>query len=163
MKSQTKSRRTVFEHPTGRFEVLEISGVNLMGDTFCYHEAVFTPKRDKRGIAHMPEEEAEQNAGFRHESGRMTEEIRERIRAMCREGLRTAVIVAETGFSAQTVRNITRDLREAKIVRKWTPSEKRRVMYMWRAGIGYAAIGKELGRNPRSVADLVQREIKDDV
>lgn len=153
----------MFEHPAGRFEVLEISGVNLMGDAFCYHEAVFTPKRDKRGIAHMPKEEAEQNAGFRHESGRMTEEIRERIRAMCREGLRTAVIVAETGFSAQTVRNITRDLREAKIVRKWTPSEKRRVMYMWRAGIGYAAIGKELGRNPRSVADLVQREIKDDV
>lgn len=46
---------------------------------------------------------------------------------------------------------------------KWTPSEKRRVMYMWRAGIGYAAIGKKLGRNPRSVADLVQREIKDNV
>lgn len=158
-----EERKTIFEHPEGRFEVLEISGVNLMGDPFAYHEAVFTPKRDKRGIAHMSEEEAKQDTGFRHENGRMTEEIRERIRAMCREGLRTAVIVAETGFSAQTVRNITRDLREAKIVRKWTPSEKRRVMYMWRAGIGYAAIGKELGRNPRSVADLVQREIKKDV
>lgn len=163
MKLRTSKKTTIFVHPKGYFEVVEISGVNLMGDTFRYREAFYTPNRDRRGIAHMSEEEAEQNVGFRHESGRMTEETRERIRAMCREGLRTAVIVAETGFSAQTVRNITRDLREAKIVRKWTPSEKRRVMYMWRAGIGYAAIGKELGRNPRSVADLVQRGIKDDV
>ncbi len=163
MKSQTKSRRTVFEHPAGRFEVIEISGVNLMGDPFSYHEAVFTPKRDKRGVAHMTEEEEQQNAGFHCENKRMDERERERIRAMCREGMRTAVIAAETGYSTQTVRNITRDLRNAKVVRKWTPDEKRRVMYMWRAGIGYAAIGKELGRNPWSVADLVRRELNDDV
>lgn len=38
MKLRT-SKKTIFVHPNGYFEVVEISGVNLMGDTFRYREA----------------------------------------------------------------------------------------------------------------------------
>ncbi len=41
MKLRT-SKKTIFVHPNGYFEVVEISGVNLMGDTFRYREAFYT-------------------------------------------------------------------------------------------------------------------------
>ena len=50
MKLRT-SKKTIFVHPNGYFEVVEISGVNLMGDTFRYREAFYTPNRDRREVA----------------------------------------------------------------------------------------------------------------
>ena len=45
-----ESKKVVYRHPQGRFEVVEVSGRNMMGETYRYREAHLTPARDSRGF-----------------------------------------------------------------------------------------------------------------
>ncbi len=148
------SKKTIFVHPNGYFEVVEVSGVNLMGDPFCFHEAIYTPNRDRRGIAH--EEKQEQAIRFK----RMTSVEKEKIRALWRNGMKTMEISRATGRSTQAVRDATKDLREPKNVRVWTDAEKEQALGMWNCGANYSQIGRALDRNPASVRDMLRRELK---
>ena len=152
---RTTSKKTVFVHPNGYFEVVEVSGVNLMGDAFCYHEAVYTPNRDKRGVAHE-ENTAQAMPRFR----RMTCEERESICTMFLDGMKTAEIAQKTGRSTQAIRDATKDLREPKNVRFWSEDDKNKAREMWFDGYSFSRIGRELDRNPSSVRDMLQRELK---
>lgn len=152
MKSQISKREVIYEHPDGRFEVIAMSGVNFMGDPFCYHEAVYTPKRDKRGIAHDDSPEQQDKIWT---SRTISDANRERIRAMCREGLRAAEIAKIIGCSTQSVRNITRDLRESKVIRRWTDEEKENAIRLYENGYTYASIGEKMGRHPASVRSFL--------
>ena len=125
-----------------------------MGDPFHYCKAIYTPNRDKRGIAH--EEAPEQTLRFNH----MTPAEKEEIRAMCRSGMRTAEIAQKTGRSTQSVRDVTKDLRQPKAVRVWSESDKKKAQAMWFEGYSLSRIGKALDRNPSSVRDMLRRELK---
>ena len=148
------SKKTIFVHPNGYFEVVEVSGVNLMGDPFCFHEAVYTPNRDKRGVT---QEEAEQAV---RKCPRLTQKERENIRDLWRKGMKTMKISQMTGRSTQAVRDATKDLREPKNVRFWTDTEKEQALGMWNCGANYSQIGRALDRNPASVRDMLRRELK---
>ncbi len=43
--------RVIWRHPRGRFDVIETRGTSLLGPPYAIRETVFTPERDKRGIA----------------------------------------------------------------------------------------------------------------
>lgn len=45
-----EKKRVVYRHPKGRFEVVEVSGRNMMGQAYRYREAHLTPARDSRGF-----------------------------------------------------------------------------------------------------------------
>lgn len=47
----TEQRRTIWRHPRGIYETVEVSGVDFFGEHYCYRETVYTPKQDTRGIA----------------------------------------------------------------------------------------------------------------
>ena len=47
----TEQRRTIWRHPRGIYETVEVSGVDFFGEHYCYRETVYTPKLDARGIA----------------------------------------------------------------------------------------------------------------
>lgn len=46
-----ETRRTIWRHPRGIYETVEVSGVDFFGEHYCYRETVYTPKQDARGIA----------------------------------------------------------------------------------------------------------------
>ena len=50
MSRQSEKQRIVYRHPLGRYEVIEVTGVNIMGDTYRIREAELTPERDARGL-----------------------------------------------------------------------------------------------------------------
>ena len=154
---RTKSKKTVFVHPNGYFEVVEVSGVNLMGDPFHYCKAIYTPNRDKRGIAHEEEYAVQKTMPHFH---RMTCEERESIRTMFLGGMKTVEIAQKTGRSTQAIRDATKDLREPKNVRFWSEDDKKKAREMWFDGYSLRRIGRELDRNPSSVRDMLQREWK---
>lgn len=52
MQKNTETRRTVWRHPRGIYETVEVSGVDFFGEHYRYRETVYTPKQDARGIAH---------------------------------------------------------------------------------------------------------------
>ena len=43
--------RVIYHHPRGRFDVIETRGTSPLGPPYAIRETVFTPERDKRGIA----------------------------------------------------------------------------------------------------------------
>lgn len=167
MKLRT-SKKTIFVHPNGYFEVVEISGVNLMGDTFRYREAFYTPNHDRREVA-REEDLPTHFARMGHlESGdckprkayRLNAEEQEYICSMFQNGMSTAKIAQQMGCSVQTVRNVTKDLREPKMVRMWSEVDKAKAREMWFDGCSFSQIGRALDRNPSSVRDMLQRELK---
>ena len=50
MSRQGETKRVVYRHPLGRYEVTETTGVNIMGDTYHIREAELTPEWDTRGL-----------------------------------------------------------------------------------------------------------------
>lgn len=57
------------------------------------------------------------------------------------------------GCSVQTVRNVTKDLREPKMVRMWSEVDKSKAREMWFDGCSFSQIGRALDRNPSSVRE----------
>lgn len=167
MKLRT-NKKTIFVHPNGYFEVVEISGVNLMGDTFRYHEAFYTPNRDRREVAReedLPTHFARMGhlkSGDRkpRKAYWLNAEEQEHICDMYQNGMSTANIAQQMGCSVQTVRNVTKDLREPKTVRMWSKVDKEKAREMWFGGCSLKRIGKALDRNPSSVRDMLRRELK---
>ena len=51
MDTNTETRRTVWRHPRGIYEVVEISGMDVFGQPYRYRETRQTPRRDRRGLA----------------------------------------------------------------------------------------------------------------
>ena len=47
--------RVIWRHPRGRFDVVEHRGASPLGPPYRIREAVLTPERDERGIAHKEE------------------------------------------------------------------------------------------------------------
>ena len=79
---------------------------------------------------------------------------------MFQNGMSTANIAQHMGCSVQTVRNVTKDLREPKMVRMWSEVDKAKAREMWFNGCSFSQIGRALDRNPSSVRDMLQRELK---
>ena len=46
-----ETRRVVYRHPRGRYEIIEIAGVDCYGQPYRYRETRQTPRRDRRGLA----------------------------------------------------------------------------------------------------------------
>lgn len=51
MRRNAETCRTIWRHPRGIYETVEVSGVDFFGEHYCYRETVYTPKLDARGIA----------------------------------------------------------------------------------------------------------------
>ena len=47
----TETRRVIWRHPRGIYEVIEVSGIGVFGVPYRYRETVPTPDRDMRGVA----------------------------------------------------------------------------------------------------------------
>ena len=91
---------------------------------------------------------------------RLNAEEQEYICSMFQNGMSTAKIAQQMGCSVQTVRNVTKDLREPKMVRMWSEVDKAKAREMWFDGCSFSQIGRALDRNPSSVRDMLQRELK---
>ena len=51
MSTSAETRRVVYRHPRGRYEIIEIAGVDCYGQPYRYRETRQTPRRDRRGLA----------------------------------------------------------------------------------------------------------------
>lgn len=47
----TETRRVIWRHPRGIYEVIEVSGIGVFGVPYRYRETAPTPDRDMRGVA----------------------------------------------------------------------------------------------------------------
>ena len=147
--------RTVWTHPKGRFEVREYSGINFMGDPYCYREAVLTPERDQRVTMRQGQDP--------HRPSRrpLTDEEREKICALYRDGVEMTEIVRRVKRSLDAVRRALElaGLRERRMRVNWTAQEIDKARRMWLDGASSHQIAAQLGRTASGVRQKLN-EIK---
>lgn len=158
-----KTQEVVWRHPKGRFDVVETSGINMMGDHYTYREAVLTPRRDARGMASeigLPDA----GRGLVTEAlpkrrAHLTEEERARILQLARDGRTATEIARETGRSVTTVNKVTRGqgVRVRQTVRGWTQEEIDTVRRLRDAGRKTFEISAAVGRTAQAVRGLIDR------
>ena len=48
----SETRRVIWRHPRGIYDVVEVSGIGTFGRSYRYCETVRTPERDRREMLH---------------------------------------------------------------------------------------------------------------
>lgn len=93
--------RVIWRHPRGRFDVVETCGTSPLGPPYRIREAVLTPERDERGIAHKEEP---------HKPDRSTWKSTARKHSYTRIGPREAEMIADMYQNGCNYSRIAREL-----------------------------------------------------
>lgn len=159
MSRQGETKRVVYRHPLGRYEVVETTGVNQMGNTYRFREAFLTPGRDARGrlidadkIA--PHRQLPDEIRLRTDVKRISEKERACIRDLWQQGWTIRQIANKLLRSDNTINDFLKrnGMRSPKDRRFWTEEEHRTLVRMYLQGESHEAIGQALGRTRKAVS-----------
>lgn len=167
-----ESKKVVYRHPKGRFEVVEVSGRNMMGETYRYREAHLTPARDSRGFvprtrpvytpapktAEPPQApKTDRRGGLRY---RLSDEEKRTMCMLWNQGMSMVEIAKQTGRNKTTVRNyltLEAQLRTPSKMRGWTEQERAEARRLFRLGYTQSEIAQMLGRSVAAVEHVTRK------
>lgn len=169
MSRQGETKRVVYRHPLGRYEVTETTGVNIMGDTYHIREAELTPEWDARGLLNdadkiappilaIPEDPPQKRT--RKVIGK---EERKRICAMWRQGFTAREIAIKCDRADSTILGLLNDegLREPKMRKPWEESDTAEAVRLWNDGWSMTRIAEKMGRKKSTVAHYLRLVAKE--
>lgn len=161
MSRQGETKRVVYRHPLGRYEVTETTGVNIMGDTYHIREAELTPEWDERGllndavmiappIAQSLPEEPVQKRKFQ----KINADEAKRIERLWRQGFSIRQIADDCSRADSSINAFlcTHGLREpgSKVI--WTEEDDATAKRLWEAGWSKTRIAEYIGCKTSTVA-----------
>ena len=158
--------KVIYRHPKGRFDVIETTGVGMLGIEYRVREAVLTPERDQRGMLHdsdrLPRPIHELHTAAEVEIKKttpMTDEEKKRIRALFRKGYSVPKIEQATGRSETAIRKylIRAGLMQKAEVRLYTQEELKLMRKLWAQGWSAREIGERIGRTKEAVYSTLKR------
>lgn len=167
MSRQSEKQRIVYRHPLGRYEVIEVTGVNIMGDTYRIREAELTPERDVRGlvtnadkvvpaiIRSMPEEPV-QKRRFQ----KINADEAKRIERLWRQGFSIRQIANELLRSDNTINDFLKrnGMRKPKDRALWTEKDTLHAKKLLAQGMTFRQIAVEMGRSMGTVYDNLRKK-----
>lgn len=161
MSRQSEKQRIVYRHPLGRYEVIETTCVNIMGDTYRIREAVLTPGRDARGrlsdavrkappIAQALPEEPVQKRRFQ----KIGSDEAKRIEQLWRQGFSVRQIADDCGRADSSIRAFLcmHGLRQPGVKVIWTKEDDETAIRLWKAGWSKTRIAEHIGCKMSTVA-----------
>ena len=156
MSRQGETKRVVYRHPLGRYEVIETTGVNIMGDTYHIREAELTPEWDARGLLTNADKRAVGNYATRNDP--ITEDEKKKICKMYASGRTVAQVAGEFCRSYDAINNVLKEknIRQSeKKGRKWTTTERQTVAMMYMEHHDVADIAAAVGRSMSAVSNVL--------
>ena len=167
-----ESKKVVYRHPKGRFEVVEVSGRNMMGQAYRYREAHLTPARDSRGF--LPRAKAtftpatktgepplvpktNRRGGSRT---RLSEEEKRTICMLWNDGATMNDIakqIRRTNTAVRKYLTLDAQLRTPSKMRGWTEQERAEARRLFRLGYTQSEIAQMLGRSIAAVEHVTRK------
>lgn len=165
MSRQSEKQRIVYRHPLGRYEVIEVTGVNIMGDTYRIREAELTPERDVRGVLTNTDKVAlpqplPDSIRSKRDVKRISDAERARICDMWRQGRSIRQIANELLRSDNTINDFLKrnGMRKPKDRALWTEKDTLHAKKLLAQRMTFRQIAVEMGRSMGTVYDNLRKK-----
>lgn len=165
MTKQGEKKRTVYRHPLGRYEVIEVTGVNIMGDTYRIREAELTPEQDARGLLTNADKVAlpqplPDSIRSKRDVKRISDAERARICDLWRQGWSIRQIANELLRSDNTINDFLKrnGMRKPKDRALWTEKDTLHAKKLLAQGMTFRQIAVEMGRSMGTVYDNLRKK-----
>lgn len=155
----------MYRHPQGRYEVIEVTGVNIMGDTYRIREAMLTPERDARRVLTnadrvAPVQPLPDSMESKRDAKRISDEERARICDLWRQGWSIRQIANELLRSDNTINDFLKrnGMRKPKDRALWTEKDTLLAKKLLAQGMTFRQIAVEMGRSMGTVYDNLRKK-----
>lgn len=151
---RNEKKRIVYQHPMGRFQVIETEGINAFGNICRIRVAVLTPKMDKSGML-TDADKYDQEIPKHKCNAKLSEEEVKTICELYQDDVTVMEIAKYIGRGLDVVRRVLdrTGLRpRVKKSRSWTDEERKKVYQMWKQQCSMKEIGEAVDRTWKAVA-----------
>lgn len=170
MSRQGEKKRVVYRHPLGRYEVVETTGVNQMGEPYRFREAFLTPQRDARGqltdadkgqtawhkkiVKVLPAEPQEKRM-----RKQFSEDEKKRVRTMYRQGFSIQEIAFDLNRNHSTIYTylVKSGLHGNMEREEWTDQHDKIAKALWEQGYSLRQIAERMGKAKSTVGLHLRR------
>ena len=165
-----EKKRIAYRHPLERYEVVETTGVNQMGDTYHIREAKLTPERDARGMLTdadkvPPAWHKEKSQALPAETKEkrlrkpFTEDEKQRVRTMYRQGFSIQEIAFDLNRNHSTIYTylVKSGLHGNMEREEWTEQHDKIALALWNQGYSLRRIAEQMGKAKSTVGLHLRR------
>ena len=165
-----EKKRIVYRHPLERYEVVETTGVNQMGEPYRFREAVLTPGRDARGrltdadkVAPAWHKEKAKALPDAPKEKRLrkpfTEDEKQRVRTMYRQGFSIQEIATDLNRNHSTIYTylVKNGLHGNMEREEWTDQHDKIALALWNQGYSLRRIAEQMGKAKSTVGLHLRR------